>query len=381
MSENIRKYKQLTVISDTGLITKGDKRFGFGPVVRELEYISPMFEKIVWIGFERNDNFGNQIYEQIQAKNIETILLNRCGGDYILDKIEVLLNFPKMLFIIVKNIKKAEVIHTRAPSSPAFIAVLLSYLYRGKIWWNKYAGNWAQKNPPFFYGIQRRLLSNAKHTNVTINGFWLVQPKHCLSFENPCLTKQQIASGKKIQSKKIFKSPFRLIFVGNLTNQKGVHKIIEALRNIDTNLIERIDFIGDGPNKKNYRAQALFLGEKVFFHGSLDNVSVHHLLSDAHFLLLPSTTEGFPKVIAEAACYGCIPIVSDISCIGQYVRNDTCGFLWKINGSNDFSNILEKALTATQNELKMKSKNILKVAEKFTYDNYGDKLRVNILKM
>ena len=43
--------------------------------------------------------------------------------------------------------------------------------------------------------------------------------------------------------------------------------------------------------------------------------------------VLPSYSEGFPKVIAEAMNFGCIPIVSDISCIRQYIINGKNGFL------------------------------------------------------
>lgn len=380
MPEDIQKYSQLTVVSDTALFRKGNTTFGFGPVVRELEYISPMFEKIVWIGFERSDEIGSRAFDRVTADNIETVLLKKCGGNRFVDKLNVLLNTPQMVLVILKHIIKAEVIHTRAPSAPAFIAVLLSYIFKKKIWWNKYAGNWVQKNPPFFYGIQRKLFMAAKHTNVTINGFWSDQPKHCLSFENPCLTNEQIVKGKRVQSQKKFNAPFHLAFVGRLEDEKGVVRIIEALKNVDMDLLDRIDFIGNGPNKNEYERQSLFMGEKVIFHGYLDNSGVHEILSKAHFFLLPSTaSEGFPKVIAEAACYGCIPVVSNVSCIGHYVKNKTNGFLWKTDGNDSFTEVLGKALIAPLKELEPKSENILLLAEKFTFDNYRRKLETSVL--
>lgn len=379
MSEDIHKYKQLTVVSDTALFRKGNITFGFGPVVRELEYIAPNFQKIVWIGFERPDRNDSKAFDRIVANNIETVLLKKCGGKRFIDKLYVLANIPQMALVIIKHILSAEVVHTRAPSTPAFIAVLLSYIFRKKTWWNKYAGNWNQKQPPFFYGLQKRLFVSAKHTNVTINGFWQDQPEHCFSFENPCLTDRQIAKGRKAQSEKKFNAPFRLAFVGNLVDKKGVMRIIEALQFVNLDLIDRMDFIGDGPNRKEYERQSAFLSGKIIFHGYLDNIGVHNLLSEAHFFLLPSDSEGFPKVIAEAACYGCIPVVSDVGSIGHYVKDESNGFLWETDSYDSFSMVLEKALSVPLEELEQKSKNILRLAEKFTFNNYRRKLETSIL--
>ena len=379
MSENIRKHKQLTVVSDTALFAVGDAKFGFGPVVRELEYIAPMFEKIVWIGFDRPEESGSRAFERITADNIETIRLKKCGGNRFADKLNVLSKMPQMAFVVLKHTLKAQVIHTRAPSAPAFIAVLSSYVLRRKIWWNKYAGSWNQGDAPFFYELQRSLFAAAGHTNVTVNGFWKDQPKHCFSFENPCLTDAQIAEGRTVQAQKKFNAPYRLAFVGNLVEKKGVSRIINALKNIDERLIERIDFVGDGANRKEFEKSASFLGAKAVFHGFLDNAGVHNILSEAHFFLLPSDSEGFPKVIAEAACYGCIPIVSDAGSIGHYVGNETNGFLWQIDGEDSFQTILERSLTTSPSELEQKSKNILQLAEKFTFANYRRKLEEHIL--
>ena len=54
-----------------------------------------------------------------------------------------------------------------------------------------------------------------------------------------------------------------------------------------------------------------------------------HIYSKCDFIILPSKSEGFPKVIGEAMNYGCIPIVSDVSCISQYIQNGVNGFLIK----------------------------------------------------
>src|SRR5690606_41947831 len=62
--------------------------------------------------------------------------------------------------------------------------------------WIKYAGNWKQKDAPVAYRFQTWLLERQSRP-VTINGRWPNQPKHCLSYENPCLTKQELDEGQR----------------------------------------------------------------------------------------------------------------------------------------------------------------------------------------
>ncbi|MGE4347073.1 MAG: glycosyltransferase [Flavobacteriaceae bacterium] len=373
-------YRRLTIVSDTALYKKDNQHYGFGPVVRELEEIQGNFDEIIWIGFLRNDKIDDLSMQIITSSIIKPIYLKSVGGKNLWSFLNILLNYPIMLYTITKYILKADIIHTRAPSHPALIGGLLSFLFKNKIWWNKFAGNWAQVNPPKSYGFQRWLFKNAKHTNVTINGFWQDQPKHCHSFENPCLTNEDIKKGSEITANKNFEAPFVFSFVGRLEDAKGVSRIIESLKNIPQEKIKEVHFVGDGNKTQQYIQEASFLGNKVFFHGFLGKNEVHSILAESHFFLLPSTaSEGFPKVIAEAACYGTIPIVSNVSSIGHYI-NDSNGFLWNIEGQESFDKVFSSVINTNSEQLKSKSTNIPAVAKMFTFDNYKSKLEKFVFK-
>ncbi|TGD57169.1 glycosyltransferase family 4 protein [Flavobacterium humi] len=362
-------YKKLTIVSDTAILKKDGIYYAFGPVVNELESFEHLFDEITWIGFNRPDKKDDLSMKAITSTKVTVIALQEIGGKTLFSSLKILLRYPVMFFIIFKNILKADVVHTRAPSHPAFIAVLISFLVRNKIWWHKFAGSWDAGSLPFFYRIQKNVLSKAKHTKVTINGFWENQPKHCLSFENPCLSNEDIKKGKIIAGSKNFSPPFVFSFVGRLENAKGTDRIIEALQGIPLESIEKVHLIGDGPSKASYQAAAAFLGDKVVFHGFLDKEKVHELLSRSHFLLLPSNSEGFPKAIAEGACYGAIPVVSGVGSISHYITGQN-GFLWDINGNIPYTSVLQKAIQTEESRLKEMATNVLELAEKFTFDNY-----------
>lgn len=369
------RTKKLTIISDTPMYQLNDDFFAFGPVVREIEFIEYLFDEITWVGFNRTDKIGDLSMQKIDSSKIKLVFLKPVGGKGVFSFVNVVFQYPIMFFRIVKYICKSDIIHTRAPSHPALIALLSSFLFQKKIWWNKFAGNWNQHKPPYSYGFQKLLMLKATFSKVTLNGFWSDQPAHCFSFENPCLTKGDIDNGIEICTNKNFSPPFIFSFVGRLETPKGVDRILEALATIPPEIIKEIHFVGDGNQTESYIKNASFLNEKVKFHGFLNKKGVHDLLAKSHFFLLPSTaSEGFPKVIAEAACYGTIPVVSDVSSIPHYINLDN-GFLWNIDSNKSFSTILNEVIKTDCTQLKVKSINALKIAKQFTFDNYVLKLK------
>src|SRR5690606_20836729 len=144
--------------------------------------------------------------------------------------------------------------------------------------------------------------------------------------------------------------------------------------------IKEVHFVGNGNKTEQYIKQASFLGNKVFFHGFLGKNGVHDILAESHFFLLPSTaSEGFPKVIAEASCYGTIPIVSDVSSISHYINSQN-GFLWSLKDNLPFVQVIKEAINTSSNDLKHKSEYVIKVGKLFTFENYKKKLDHNIFQ-
>ena len=369
----------MVVIADSPMYMADGKSYGFGPVVREFEFLLQEFDEIIWMGFIWPNDAGNPIYDEIKNPRLKLAPIKLIGGQSIKQKLEVLVSTPKMLVKIFRLIVAADIVHTRGPSSPAFLACLLSLVFRRKIWWNKYAGNWMQENPPMFYGLQKKLLLRLTHTKVTINGYWPNQPKHCISFENPCLYDDDLKTGLDIARQKSFQGDITCLFVGRLEKEKGVQRIIDTFKHIKSSQIKTLHFVGNGRDRNLFEAQAKELNIDVHFHGFLSHQSVHALFKASHFLLLPSTaSEGFPKVIAEAACYGCIPIVSDISSITHYVKHQQHGFVWKINGEKSFAGVLLEALSLPDERLSQIAITGNGMAAKFGFTAFLKKLKVTL---
>ena len=202
-----------------------------------------------------------------------------------------------------------------------------------------------------------------------------------MTFENPCLTEIEREKGLQIAKTKSFSPPFTCCFVGRLEDAKGVQRIIDAfglLHNLEN--IATIHFIGNGEKMDHYKKQCTALGIPAVFHGFLERKQVFEIYKKAHFILLPSDSEGFPKVIAEAMNFGCIPIVSDISSIGQYINTNT-GFLLNPINSEKIEELVRKATSKSTEELTNMAFNSYLVVSKFTFENYRQKIQEEIMRL
>ena len=367
------------MVTDTAMAYRQGKVYAFGPVVRELEVFQLLFEEIEWIGF----NYPDRAYDPSMLPvpdPVRCVLLRRSGGDSLLKKVGVFVQAPFMLLQILRRVKGKSVIHTRAPSSPAFIAALLSFLLRHRVWWHKYAGNWGESSPPFGYRMQQWWLSKAYWSKVTINGVWPKQPAHCLSFDNPCLDPSDCRRGARALAGKSFAGPLVLCFVGHLNTAKGIDKLLAALPALPPERVKAVHLVGDGPFLEVCKALKEHLSFPLVLHGYCSRAKVGEIMAASHLLVLPSLSEGFPKVISEAANYGCIPVVSDISAIHQTIQQGVHGFLLKPERlatgylAADLQAILDSPILAEV------ARSAHAIAKRFTFERYGERIRQEILK-
>lgn len=106
-------------------------------------------------------------------------------------------------------------------------------------------------------------------------------------------------------------APFRILFLGNLLERKGVHDLLHALARIPAETPPWIARIAGGGDIERYTAMAAELGitARVEFCGWVDKPGARDLLITSDCLILPSYDEGLPLVILEALASG-LPVVA-----------------------------------------------------------------------
>ncbi len=121
-----------------------------------------------------------------------------------------------------------------------------------------------------------------------------------------------------------------LIFAGSLVPVKGLIYLIEAVNIITQQQPEaRLLILGDGKERHSLETLVARLGlEKcVTFTGRVDNAAVPEFLAAADVFVLPSLSEGFPNVIAEAMACGLPVVCTRIRGIPEIVADGVNGFL------------------------------------------------------
>lgn len=369
----------LLIISDSPMWGREDGTcYVFEPTLREVEALAKLFRKIKWIGychgaepkaFARIPAYGN---------NIEIILLPYAvGGKSLFQKLRLIPFLPKLILVIFNHVRKSKFIHTRGPSVPALITILISYFDRSRTYWHKYAGNWRQVPAPFAYAIQRSLLRRNPHV-VTVNGVWPREPRNILNFENPCLTEVELSDATKMIPNKPTVELINICFVGALNVAKGIHQFIESLFLIsNTKNIGKVYIVGDGPEMEVLAKRVVDLNLEIVFTGNIKRDKINEVYFDSHIIVLPSQSEGFPKVIAEAAAFGCVPIVSNVSSIGQYVIDGKNGILLPEISANAIAKAINELLKGSEKLWLMQSE-IVKISSLFTFERYVERVEREI---
>lgn len=371
MPADIPKNK-LLVVSDTSLYRKGGKVYAFGPVARELQELAVVFDEIIWLGCKEH----TQLYADtlVTHPNIRCVQMPSVKHKYF-NAFFALLAYPVFLFNIFKYSLSATHIHTRGPSHPALLSVLYSFMDSKRAYWHKYAGEWNRPGIPATYRLQRILLNKLRtkiNIKITVNAS--IAEGNIIPFENPALYEDELNE----YVEKDYSRELSLLFVGNLTEAKGINNLLSAFQsNSLSNRYIKLIVAGDGDLMGQIKS-GVHTGIEVVGYQTREQLKLYY--KQCHFLLLPSRSEGFPKVIAEAAAYGCIPVVSDISNISSYIYNGVNGFLMKDISPKGITEKLNSIAVMENDILKQISKKALAIANLFTYERFAKRIQEEVFQ-
>lgn len=126
-------------------------------------------------------------------------------------------------------------------------------------------------------------------------------------------------------------NPFRILFLGNVIERKGLHTLLEAISHQLSAI--RLDVVGSRDSEPKYASQvqqyiaAHDLSPFVFFHGPLDREPLVEKLRQAHVLVVPSSYEGYGIVYLEGMCFGLPAIGTTAGAAGEIISDGVDGFL------------------------------------------------------
>lgn len=370
MSENLRK-RRLLVVSDTSMQASGETVAAYEPVIRELTALCDVFDEIIWLGCKDDRKSRNLI--QLSNDKIRPIIMPSVHNKYF-NVLAVLLAYPIFIFYILRHVANATHIHSRGPSHPALIIAFFSWFDSKRVYWHKYAGEWRNRKAPFTYRLQQYLLQAIAKGNiyVTMNGDADNNP-NIISMANPCLTDLELQAAQAMAASKTFSEKLTLLFVGSLTLNKGVKNLMLALAQKELNpTIETVFIAGEGPLLNELNELEKLTDRTVIINGQLSRTELNELYAKSHIVILPSLSEGFPKVIAEASAYGCIPVVTKIPSLRSHIHHQANGFFMDDNTPGHIAHTLNTICNTTPSTLSQISQKATSIATHFTYSHYFD---------
>ena len=268
---------------------------------------------------------------------------------------------PFIIWSIYKACQRADHIHLRCPGNIGLLGCFVQILFPKKTKTAKYAGNWdPNAKQPISYKLQKWILSNTfltRNMQVLVYGNWEQQSKNIKPFFTASYSNSEIIT--PIQ--RDYNGVLNFIFVGSLVAGKRpllAIQIVEALHKEGKHVC--LDLYGDGVLKETLQQyiEKNNLGDFVKLHGNQDQNVVKHALKEAHFLLLLSKSEGWPKAVAEAMFFGAIPITTSVSCVpymlnqgerGVLVNPDLLSAKAAINSALGNSDVLKRMSTLASN--------------------------------
>lgn len=249
---------------------------------------------------------------------------------------------PKILYKIYKAMKHANHIHLRCPGNMGLLGCIVQILFPDTPKTVKYAGNWdPNAKQPWSYKLQKRILSNTtltKKCSVLVYGEWPNQPKTII----PYFTATYSENDKTPINNRDYSDVLKFLFVGTLSKGKQPLKAIQLVENfVKSGREATLNIYGEGVQRtvlEDY-IQKNKLSEFIHLKGNQSSESIKIQYQNSHFLILASKSEGWPKVVAEAMFWGCIPITTPVSCVPWMLDYGKRGFI--INSNFKLKSIVE----------------------------------------
>jgi len=259
-------------------------------------------------------------------------------------------NFLKILHAMYH----ADHIHLRCPGNMGLLGAMAQVFFPNKKKTAKYAGNWDPKSKqPFSYKLQQKILSNTfltRNMQVLVYGEWENQTKNI----KPFFTATYHNAERKPYNPRPKNTPIKLLFVGTLSAGKQPLYAIQLAEALHKKGIAcQLELYGEGnlrPALQQY-CTTHQLENFVFLKGNQDKETVQLAYQSHHFMLLPSQSEGWPKVVAEAMFWGCVPVTTPVSCVPYMLAQGKRGLLLQMDLATDtaqLQNLIEDPTTYEQ---------------------------------
>lgn len=367
---------KLLIISSAPLIEKNEHWYAYSPYVKELEIWAKYADEVAFCCPKWKDDRGLLISE-IPFFISSFFFLSDFNVKSVSSIFKAIFRSIYNFVLIIRAMYWANHIHLRCPGNVGLLASIAQVLFPYKVKTAKYAGNWDPKaKHPISYKLQKYILQSTfltRNMKVLVYGDWQNSSKNIKSF----FTATYKEIDKEAIVAKNLDSVVKIIFVGTLTSGKRPFYAIQLVEKL-LNLGLKINFsiYGEGAERNSietYLAQNS-LEKDVCLFGNQAAEVIRKAYQESHFVILPSKSEGWPKVIAEGMFWGCVPIATAVSCVPYMLDYGKRGLLLDIDLEKDAKSI--QNLVVDENQYQNFISKGVEWSRKYTLDAFEAEIKL-----
>ena len=154
------------------------------------------------------------------------------------------------------------------------------------------------------------------------------------------VSKPEILDADIITKKYNLKRDDYILFLGRLVPEKGIHYLIEAFNELNTD--KKLIIAGAASDTDSYFNELKKLAsdnKNIIFTGFVQGKEMQELYSNAYIYCLPSDLEGMPLSLLEAMSYGNCCVTSDIKELIEVIPENK--YIFKKTNINNLREILQ----------------------------------------
>lgn len=167
---------------------------------------------------------------------------------------------------------------------------------------------------------------------------------------------------------------FLLGFVGGLHSYKGLDDLAEAMNRVDSDC--GVVVAGDGPDRERLEQR---FGDDGMFLGPVPYEQVPALYHRFDAFVLPSHTEGLPRVVLEAQATGTPVIATSVGGVPEVIEDGTTGFLCEPRSPAELAAAIEELIDTPSRQTEFAEAGRKRVAASYSwsqmYERYEQHLR------
>lgn len=314
-----------------------------------------------------------------RASNVRPLLLEAAGGRGFLPKLKAAAKIPGWVRTVRRELKTADAVQVRCPCNISVPTLALLAARRDPARrWVKYAGEWrSRRREPLSYRLQRALLRSGLVGAKVGVADPDAQRGTVRYVPNPSLSAADVARAEAATRDKRLGEEVRLLFAGRLDRAKGVERAIRILAELRRRGVPAaLEIAGAGPDLERLQPTLTATGaaSSVTFLGWLERERLEQAYARAHFVLLPSDTEGWAKALSEGLAFRAVPLASDSGGAPAILRSIGGGAALPPEQVDLWAERIER-LTADPSLWRKEADRCRAAAGEFTYERYLDYAR------